>query len=156
MRTRSIPAALLLTLLATLLPAASTQAQVEEGTTQTVARYQKQARAVTNNKREAHDLVQLRYGKCVQRFAAKQARRMANQDRMFHQDLGPVMNRCNLNGAGENVASGYPTGRKVVRAWMRSDGHRANILEPSYRILGMAMRRSDNGTPYAAQVFGRR
>jgi uncharacterized protein YkwD len=155
-RHRTVPAALLLTLLATLVPAASTQAQVEEGTTQTVARYQKQARAVTNNKREAHDLVKLRYGKCVQRFAAKQARRMANQDRMFHQDLGPVMNRCHLNGAGENVAYGYPTGRKVVRAWMRSDGHRANILEPSYRILGMAMRRSDNGTPYAAQVFGRR
>jgi uncharacterized protein YkwD len=39
---------------------------------------------------------------------------------------------------------------------MRSEGHRANILEPSYRILGMAMRRSDDGTPYAAQVFGRR
>jgi uncharacterized protein YkwD len=155
-RSRTIVAALLLTLLATVLPATATQAQVEEGTAQTVARYQKQARAVTNNKREAHDLVKLRYGKCVQRFAAKQARRMANQDRMFHQDLGPVMNRCHLNGAGENVAYGYPTGRKVVRAWMRSDGHRANILEPSYRILGMAMRRSEDGTPYAAQVFGRR
>lgn len=156
MRTRTPIAALLLTLFTILLPATTAQAQVEEGATQTVARYQKQARAVTNNKREAHDLVQLRYGKCVQRFAVKQARRMANQDRMFHQDLGPVMNRCNLTRAGENVAYGYSTGRKVVRAWMRSEGHRANILEPSYRILGMAMRRSDNGTPYAAQVFGRR
>jgi uncharacterized protein YkwD len=153
---RTVPAVLMLSLLATLLPVTAAQSQVEEGASQSVAKYQKQARAVTNNKREAHDLVQLRYGKCVQRFAAKQARRMANQDRMFHQDLGPVMNRCHLNGAGENVAYGYPTGRKVVRAWMRSEGHRANILEPSYRILGMAMRRSDNGTPYAAQVFGRR
>jgi len=153
---RTLAAALLLTLLASLLPASAAQGQVEDGATQTVARYQKQARAVTNNKREAHDLVQLRYGKCVQRFAVKQARRMADQDRMFHQDLGPVMDRCNLTSAGENVAYGYPTGRKVVRAWMRSEGHRANILEPSYRILGMAMRRSGNGTPYAAQVFGRR
>ena len=80
---------------------------------------------------------------------------MANQDRMFHQDLGPVMNRCDLTSAGENVAYGYPTGRKVVQAWMNSPGHRANILEPSFRMLGMAMRRCDDGTPYAAQVFGR-
>ncbi len=156
MRPRTIPAALLLALLATLLPAATSQAQVEEGITQTVAKYQRQARAVTNNRREAHDLAKLRAGECVQRFARRQARRMANQDRMFHQDLGPVMNRCHLTGAGENVAYGYPTGRKVVQAWMRSAGHRANILEPSFRILGMAMRRSGNGTPYAAQVFGRR
>ncbi len=156
MSSRTIPAVLLLTLLATLLPAAATHAQVEEGVTQTVARYQKQARAATNNKREAHDLVRLRQGKCVQRFAVRQARRMANQDRMFHQDLGRVLNRCGLTGAGENVAYGYPTGRQVVRAWMRSKGHRANILEPSFRILGMAMRRSDSGTPYAAQVFGHR
>ncbi len=158
MHTRTIPAALLLALLTTLLPALATQAQVqvEQGITQTVARYQNQARAATNNKREAHDLVRLRSGKCVQRAAVRQARRMANQERMFHQDLGRVMDRCGLTSAGENVAFGYSTGRQVVRAWMRSEGHRANILARSFRILGMAMRRSDDGRPYAAQVFGRR
>ena len=81
---------------------------------------------------------------------------MANQERMFHQDLRPVLNRCNLSGVGENVAMGYQTGRAVVRGWMHSEGHRRNILNRGYRLLGMAMRRSDNGTPYAAQVFGRR
>jgi uncharacterized protein YkwD len=56
----------------------------------------------------------------------------------------------------ENVAYGYDTGRKVVRGWMHSEGHRRNILNGKFRLLGMAVRRSDNGTPYAAQVFGRR
>ncbi|MGH3348341.1 MAG: CAP domain-containing protein [Nocardioides sp.] len=152
MLTRTPPtaiAAVLLALLTTLLPATPVEAQ-------TVQRYQNQARVVTNDKREAHDLVKLRSGKCVQRFARRQARRMANRDRMFHQDLGRVLNRCNLSRVGENVAYGYPTGRRVVRAWMRSEGHRANILDRRYRLLGMAMRRSDDGTPYAAQVFGRR
>ena len=151
---------LLLTVLATLLPASPVQAETEQAAAQsaaqTVTRYQKQARSVTNDKREAHDLVKLRPGRCVQRFARRQARRMANQERMFHQDLGPVLNRCNLSGVAENVAYGYPTGRAVVRAWMGSTGHRANILNGRYRLLGMAMRRSDGGTPYAAQVFGRR
>ncbi len=82
---------------------------------------------------------------------------MANRNHMLpHQDLGRVMRRCNLRTAGENIAAGHPTGRAVVRGWMDSEGHRANILNRRYRLLGMAMRRSDNGTPYAAQVFGRR
>jgi uncharacterized protein YkwD len=153
---RAALAAVLLTLLATLLPASPVQAETEQEAAQTVARYQKQARLVTNNKREAHDLVRLQSGQCVQRFARRQARRMASQDRMFHQDLDRVLNRCNLSGVAENVAVGYPTGRAVVGGWMGSAGHRKNILNGRYRLLGMAMRRSDGGTPYAAQVFGRR
>lgn len=146
---RTAVAAFLLALLATLLPATPVQAQ-------TVEKYQNQARAVTNNKRADHDLVKLRKGACVQRFARRHARRMANKEKMYHQDLGPIMSECNLSLVGENVAYGYPTGRAVVRAWMRSEGHRANILHRKFRILGLAMRKSDDGTPYAVQVFGRK
>ncbi len=159
---RTATSAVLLTMLAlltALLPAAAVQADTEPSAKtvqQSVTQYQNQARAATNNKRAAHDRVKLKRGKCVQRFARKQARRMANQGRMFHQDLGPIRNQCNLSMVGENVAYGYPTGRKVVRAWMHSKGHRRNILNRKFRLLGMAVRYADDGTPYAAQVFGRR
>ena len=124
---------------------------------QSVTQYQNQARAATNNKREAHDRVKLKRGKCVQRFARKQARRMANQGRMFHQDLGPILNQCNLSMVGENVAYGYPSGRSVVnQGWMNSDGHRANILNPSFRLMGIGARKGHDGRWYVAQVFGRR
>ena len=122
---------------------------------QTIDRYERQARVVTNNERSDRDLVKLRKRPCVQRYAARQARRMARQERIYHQDLGVVLRNCNLNAVAENVAYGYDTGRQVVRAWMRSDGHRHNILNPRYRQLGMAARRGDNGRVYAAQVFGR-
>jgi uncharacterized protein YkwD len=122
---------------------------------QTTGRYEDQARAVTNHKRVDHDLRRLQKGPCVQRFAERQARRMARRERLYHQDLDVVMRRCNLSTAGENVAYGYPTGRRVVRAWMRSDGHRRNILDRRFRLLGMAAARDDDGTVYAAQVFGR-
>jgi uncharacterized protein YkwD len=39
---------------------------------------------------------------------------------------------------GENIASGYTTPREVVQAWMASPAHRANILEPRYRDIGLA------------------
>jgi uncharacterized protein YkwD len=145
------PRAVLATVLLALplsLTAAPAQAQA-------VGRYEDQARSVTNDVRADHDLRRFRKGTCVQRFAERQAHRMARQERMRHQKLGPVMRRCNLSTAGENVAYGYPTGRAVVRAWMRSEGHRHNILDPRFRLLGMAAARDDDGTVYSAQVFGR-
>ncbi|MBD8868759.1 CAP domain-containing protein [Nocardioides donggukensis] len=118
-------------------------------------RYAKTAIHKTNVERTDRNLTRLRGGECLQRFARRQARRMARQERMFHQDLGPIMRRCGLRRAGENVAAGYPGGKAVVRGWMRSDGHRANILEPRFRVIGLAARKGDNGVWYAAQVFGR-
>lgn len=119
--------------------------------------YQRQVFAATNHQRDRHDRVALRHQHCVQEYAVRQARRMARQDRMFHQDLGRVLRACGLRMAGENVAYGYPSGRSVVDSgWMHSRGHRENILNPSYRLLGTGARRSADGTWYAAQVFGRR
>ncbi|WP_205474436.1 CAP domain-containing protein [Nocardioides sp. SYSU D00038] len=118
------------------------------------SRYQAQAVAATNAQRTAAGLARLVKQDCVQRFARRQAVRMAKQRRMFHQDLGPVLRTCRLSMVGENVAVGFPSGRAVVTGWMRSPGHRANILEPRYRLLGLAARRA-GGRWYAVQVFGR-
>lgn len=37
--------------------------------------------------------------------------------------------------AGENLAAGYTTPESMFNAWMRSDGHRANILKPEFTHL---------------------
>ena len=39
--------------------------------------------------------------------------------------------------AGENIAMGYASPEAVVRAWMDSEGHRANILSASYTQTGV-------------------
>ena len=39
--------------------------------------------------------------------------------------------------AGENIAKGYKTPEAVVKAWMNSEGHRANILNASYTEIGV-------------------
>ena len=136
-------------------------APVPAGATQlaglTAGRYQNQGFEATNRVRQHHERAGFRSQDCVQRFAQWQAGRMARQDRMFHQDLLPVLQRCGLTSAGENVAYGYATGRSVVfDGWMRSEGHRENILNRQFRLLGMGARRSADGTWYAAQVFGGR
>ena len=119
--------------------------------------YARAAVKATNLARAEHDRRPLRVVECLQAYARKQAVTMARQERMFHQDLGPMMTDCHLVAAGENVAYGYPTGRAVVnRGWMESDGHRANILSRGFKLVAVAARRDDDGTWYAAQVFGRR
>jgi len=40
------------------------------------------------------------------------------------------------SSAGENIATGFPTPREVVTAWMASTGHCQNILSPTYANVG--------------------
>ncbi|QKE00602.1 CAP domain-containing protein [Nocardioides marmotae] len=117
--------------------------------------YAAQAFATTNKVRANHDRARLKQGACLRKAAARQAAAMAEQERIFHQDLTPLLESCGLSMVGENVASGYPTGKAVVRqGWMTSPGHRANILRKGYTRMGIAARKS-GGAWYVAQVFGR-
>jgi uncharacterized protein YkwD len=56
---------------------------------------------------------------------------------------------------GENVAFGQPSAREVLKSWMRSSGHRRNILEADYTELGTGYAVDRAGRPYFVQVFGR-
>ena len=40
---------------------------------------------------------------------------------------------------GENLAVGYPTAAAVVDGWMHSPGHRANVLQPVFDEVGVAV-----------------
>ena len=52
--------------------------------------------------------------------------------------------------AGENIAYGYATPQKVVDGWMNSSGHRANILNASYKQIGVGYVAKGN---YWTQMF---
>ncbi|WP_407697595.1 CAP domain-containing protein [Streptomyces corynorhini] len=57
-------------------------------------------------------------------------------------------------GVGENIACGQRTAREVVRGWMDSPGHRANILAPDFTHLGTGFAGGGPAGTYWAQVFG--
>ncbi|CAG8604221.1 12709_t:CDS:2, partial [Acaulospora morrowiae] len=68
-------------------------------------------------------------------------------------DLGTRFHKYgyDFSCAGENVAQGFDDGDNegVMNAWMNSPGHRANILNPSFRHLGVAC-----GGGFWTQDFG--
>ena len=117
-------------------------------------RYEADVVTTTNAERTSRGLRALSTQACVDRYAEQQAARMAAEQRMYHQDLGPILGACNLSRVGENVAYGYPSGQAVMAGWMGSPGHRGNILNGAYRLLGVGAAQSSNGRWYAAQVFG--
>ncbi|MCC6751300.1 MAG: transporter, partial [Deltaproteobacteria bacterium] len=58
-------------------------------------------------------------------------------------------------GAGENIALGQPTPAQVMKSWMTSPGHRANILGP-FTHLGTGYVPCGTGAfakPYWTQDF---
>ena len=60
-----------------------------------------------------------------------------------------------IGAMGENIGWGYRTSTDMVKAWMASPGHRANILNCSARSIGIGVVYARNGTPYYTQEFGR-
>ncbi|MFF9033564.1 CAP domain-containing protein [Streptomyces iakyrus] len=54
---------------------------------------------------------------------------------------------------GENIARGQADAASVMKSWMNSPGHRANILNCSFKELGVGVHFGDGG-PWWTQNFG--
>ena len=62
--------------------------------------------------------------------------------------LGENIVKCSVGGMSE-----YDLAEQSVTCWMKSPGHRANILNPDYREIGVGARASAGGWLYATQNF---
>lgn len=62
----------------------------------------------------------------------------------------------NWQSYGENIAFGYATAIEVMQGWMNSPGHRANILNPNFREIGIGVVTSSQGYLFWTQEFGSR
>lgn len=56
---------------------------------------------------------------------------------------------------GENLAAEQRTVKEVMAAWMDSPGHRANILDPTFTEIGIAVKLGGEYGIYWVQEFGR-
>lgn len=55
--------------------------------------------------------------------------------------------------AGENIAAGQRTPEEVMKAWMNSPGHKANILSTNYTHLGVGVAKGGSYGIYWTQMF---
>ncbi len=99
----------------------------------------------TNNERAKYGLPPLVVDKQLMKTAREHCSWMT-WNRIFQHTRRPV---------AENIAMGQPSSREVVRSWMNSSGHRANILNPNHHHIGVGAYRTEGGTIYWVQQFSR-
>ena len=113
-----------------------------------------------NRVRAARHLAPLTVNGSLGAAARVHARDMARRRWMSHRggDLSSPFQRIVAQGyafrrAGENVAAGYSTVDGVMNGWMRSPGHRRNILG-RFSEIGAACAIASDGTTYWCVTFG--
>lgn len=99
-----------------------------------------------NTERRARGLAPLRLDARLNAAAADRARDMFDQRYFDHvapdgtQPFTWVRHRSyRYSTVGENLAQGYRSARATVDGWMRSPGHRANLLGRSFADAGIAI-----------------
>lgn len=113
-----------------------------------------------NAERRARGLAALDWDGDLARIAGDWSAEMASSGNFRHRDLGaagglPGMSK--FSALGENIAwvEGYPNmGNQLHVGWMRSEGHRANILQRGFDSVGIGVVCS-GGRAWATQNFGR-
>ena len=117
---------------------------------------------LTNAQRNRGGRVPLRANTRLMRAAQLHAEQMARTRRLAHvlpKAAYPRIEdrlaaaRYRWQAYGENVAMGQPSAEDVVESWMRSRGHRKNILNPDFAELGVGYATDNAGRPYYVQVF---
>jgi uncharacterized protein YkwD len=93
--------------------------------------------AKINASRIAHGLRPLQVRDGMRSYARKHSSGMAGRSTLYHTSNFTVI--CCWRSIGENVAYGYGA-RSIHRMLMNSPGHRANILSPGKRQVGVGVR----------------
>jgi hypothetical protein len=118
---------------------------------------------LTNAERQKQGLTPLSLSTQLGTAAQLHAEDMAQYNFMSHtgSNGSTMVDRVVATGysyltLGENVAAGQTSAASVINAWMNSEGHRANILNPNFTEIGFGYAYVNTGYQhYWVQVFGK-
>jgi uncharacterized protein YkwD len=97
----------------------------------------------TNAERARYGLPALALDPALEQTARSHAAWMTNRHNLQHSSIG----------VAENIAWGQRSAQEAMSSWMSSSGHRANILNPSYRRIGVAAYTAPDGSCFWCQQF---
>jgi uncharacterized protein YkwD len=112
---------------------------------------------VMNQVRVSHGLRPFRTDARLEGAARNHSRSMLRTGRFTHGAFTTRIRRAGVRAPriGENLAwsSGLASARAIVQMWLASPGHRANLLRPGYRIVGIgAITGTFNGQRHTLMV----
>lgn len=141
----------------------NTKAQQSENTdkaeqTKDASQFEQQVVDLVNQEREKQGLKSLTLNKKLSDVARTKSKDMMDKGYFDHNSptYGSPFDMMKQFGieyttAGENIAKGQQSPEDVMNAWMNSDGHRKNILNPDFTEIGVGYVKGD--TTYWTQQF---
>lgn len=116
-----------------------------------------------NEERTRHHLTRLRRDDALCTAALRHSQSMGGRSFFSHVDpvRGDLSKRMEAQGlkyraCGENIFKSGTASRfsdSAVRAWMKSPGHKKNILSREYVRTGIGISRGKDGNVYVTQIF---
>jgi uncharacterized protein YkwD len=92
-----------------------------------------------NGARHRHHLHALKLNRVLSHMATRHSDEMEDSGRLFHtSDISSKLSRWNWRVWGENIAYAK-TVKRIFHLWMHSAEHRANILKPGFRHVGIGL-----------------
>ncbi|MER5266486.1 CAP domain-containing protein [Actinosynnema sp. NPDC002837] len=123
--------------------------------------FEEQVLALTNGERSAVGCPALASNAQLAAAAKRHSDDMARTGNFSHTGTDGSTAGQRVTDAGyhfrlmaENIAAGQGTAEEVVRSWMNSEGHRANIVNCELRDLGVAHAVDGSNKVYWTQDFG--
>ena len=118
----------------------------------------------TNQKRQLSGLSFLKENPVLDRTAYLKAQDMQKKGYFAHKSPEGISpwywfkkTGYDFKLAGENLAIGFLDSEEVIEGWYNSPSHRANLLNPNYQDIGIAVLNGDfqgNETTIVVQLFG--
>lgn len=99
------------------------------------------------------DIMPLVKSEALETYAQEWAEHMASVNRMYHSSLREIM-QLGFLSAGENIAWGAKTAEQVMKVWLHSRGHKANIMSSKFSCMGAGMAQTKKGKTYWCVCFG--
>lgn len=93
------------------------------------------------------------------RQAATHNQHMIQNNEVCHDDFGSryeaLVKAENAKAVSENVGFGFRTAEAVVNAWIKSDGHRENMIG-NHTHFGISVKEGKDGKLYFTNIFVRK
>lgn len=106
--------------------------------------WEKQVFTQSNKERKARSIKVTARSACLDKYTASWISNvyadgaLTSDDHRSSASLLKVLKKCGYTSIGENLAMGQTSGTEVVSDWMGSSGHRANLLNKKFSVMGVA------------------
>ena len=110
-----------------------------------------------NRYRKENKLKELLVDFTMNKMARQRCEEMIADNSLSHElaanEFGAIID-LGMDSVGENIAYGYGTVSGLVNAWIKSELHNDNMLNPTWDVIGIAVVLDKDERPYYCTIFG--